>query len=84
MKARLASVVPDLEERTFIGTFHSFAHHVLRAHGHTIDVSSDFLVYDERDQISLLTQLQEQGLLSRGVEIESLVHAFSRLKSVAI
>jgi DNA helicase-2/ATP-dependent DNA helicase PcrA len=81
MKARLHAQIPDLEARAFIGTFHAFASHVLRAHGHAIGIAADFVVYDERDQLALLEQLQESGLVPTGVNLESLVHAFSRLKS---
>ncbi|MBK8482430.1 MAG: ATP-dependent helicase [Proteobacteria bacterium] len=81
MKTRLNSEIPDSEARTFIGTFHAFGSHVLRAHGHAIGIPSEFVVYDERDQLALLEQLQEQGQVPTGVNLESLVHAFSRLKS---
>lgn len=81
MKARLSSEIPDADARTFIGTFHAFGSHVLRAHGHAIGIPTDFVVYDERDQLALLEQLQEEGNVPSGVNLESLVHAFSRLKS---
>jgi DNA helicase-2/ATP-dependent DNA helicase PcrA len=81
MKARLHAQIPDVEARAFIGTFHAFASHVLRAHGHAIGIGADFVVYDERDQLALLEQLQEGGHVPTGVNLESLVHAFSRLKS---
>jgi DNA helicase-2/ATP-dependent DNA helicase PcrA len=81
MKTRLIAEISDLEARAFIGTFHAFGSHVLRAHGHAIGVPADFVVYDERDQLALLEQLQEQGHVPTGVNLESLVHAFSRLKS---
>ena len=81
MKTRLGSEVHDLEGRAFIGTFHAFGSHVLRAHGHAIGIPADFVVYDERDQLALFGQLQEQGVVPAGVNVESLVHAFSRLKS---
>ena len=81
MKTRLSSAIPDSEARTFIGTFHAFGSHVLRAHGHAIGIPSEFVVYDERDQLALLEQLQGEGHVPTGVNLESLVHAFSRLKS---
>lgn len=81
MKARLSSEIPDAEARAFIGTFHAFGSHVLRAHGHALGIATDFVVYDERDQLALLEQLQEQGHVPSGVNLESLAHAFSRLKS---
>ncbi len=81
MTVRLNSEIPDAETRAFIGTFHAFGSHVLRAHGHAIGIPTDFMVYDERDQLALLEQLQEQGHVPSGVNLGSLVHAFSRLKS---
>lgn len=81
MKTRLRSDIPDAEARAFIGTFHAFGSHVLRAHGHAIGIPTDFVVFDERDQRALLEQLQEEGHVPSGVNLESLVHAFSRLKS---
>ncbi len=81
MKHRLSSQIPDIEARAFIGTFHAFGSHVLRAHGHAIGIGGDFVVYDERDQLALLEQLQQEGQVPAGVSLESLVHAFSRLKS---
>lgn len=81
MKARLDAEISDAAARVFIGTFHSFGSHVLRAHGHAIGIPTDFVVYDERDQLAVLAQLQEQDQVPSGVNLESLVHAFSRLKS---
>ncbi len=81
MKTRLGTEVPDLEARAFIGTFHAFGSHVLRAHGHAIGIPGDFVVYDERDQLALLEQLQQEGRVPSSVNLDSVVHAFSRLKS---
>lgn len=81
MKARLLSLISNLESRAFIGTFHSFANSILRAHGHMLDISADFVIYDERDQNALLQQLQEEGRIATGLNLESVVTAFSKLKS---
>lgn len=81
MKARLGSRITNLEDRTFIGTFHSFANHVLRAHGSTIGIPADFAIYSEDDQREVLRQLQEEGHVPEGLNLDSVVHAFSRLKS---
>jgi len=81
MKGRLAAVVSDLEGRAFIGTFHSFANHVLRAHGSAIGIPADFVIYNEDDQLEALRQLREDGRLPESLDVDSIVHAFSRLKS---
>ena len=81
MRARLGALVPELEERAFIGTFHSFAAHVLRSHGHALGIPPDFVIYDARDQEALLGQLRDEGRLPAAIEIRSLLNAFDRLKS---
>jgi DNA helicase-2/ATP-dependent DNA helicase PcrA len=45
MKARVASFVPGLEERAYIGTFHSFSALVLRQHGVHLGINPDFAIY---------------------------------------
>ena len=45
MKGRVADFVPGLEDRTNIGTFHSFCAQVLRQHGVHIGIKPDFAIY---------------------------------------
>lgn len=59
MLARVQSFVPGQEERTSIGTFHSFCAQVLRQHGVHIGLKPDFSIYSQdRDRQLLL----EEGL----------------------
>lgn len=81
MKSRLAGVVSGLDERSFIGTFHSFASHVLRAHGSAIGIPADFVIYNEDDQREVLRQLQSDGRLPEGLDPDNIVYTFSKLKS---
>lgn len=81
MKNRLASAVPDIDERAFIGTFHSFGSHVLRSHGNVIGIPSEFVIFNEDDQLEVLHQLQQEDRVPAGLDLESIVRAFSRLKS---
>jgi DNA helicase-2/ATP-dependent DNA helicase PcrA len=45
MKRRVANLVPGLEERANIGTFHSFCAQVLRQHGVHLGIKPDFTIY---------------------------------------
>jgi DNA helicase-2/ATP-dependent DNA helicase PcrA len=45
MKERVAGLVPGLEERVLISTFHGFCGQVLRQHGVHVGINSDFAIY---------------------------------------
>ena len=81
MRNRLRAFGDQSDSRMFVGTFHSFATHVLRSHGDAVGLDSDFVIFDQSDQLSVLRDLQEDGQLGEGVNIDSVVSAFSRLKS---
>lgn len=81
MRSRLSDAVAAINERSFIGTFHSFAAHALRSHGSAIGVPGDFVIYNEDDQQELLRQLQIDGSIPDEVDVRNLIYAFSRLKS---
>ena len=81
MRTRLRGYRGQIGPRLFIGTFHSFATHVLRSHGDAIGLNTDFVIFDQGDQRSVLQDLQDDGELNEGVNIDSVVSAFSRLKS---
>ena len=81
MRARLKAEPIDADNRSYIGTFHGFAAHVLRSHGNAIRVQSDFVIFDQSDQRSVLEDLQSEGILSEGLDLDSVIYSFSRLKS---
>ncbi len=81
MKARLSEQFRDLDERCFIGTFHSFANRVLRAHGNLISIPNNFVILDQEDQKEVLRELQQSGKIPEGTDTDSVIFAFSRLKS---
>lgn len=49
MKARVGGLVPGLEERATIGTFHSFCSQILRQHGVHLGINPDFGIYSTDD-----------------------------------
>jgi DNA helicase II / ATP-dependent DNA helicase PcrA len=56
MRQRVASLIPGLEERANIGTFHSFCAQVLRQHGVHVGIKPDFAIYSaDEDRREILT-----------------------------
>jgi DNA helicase-2/ATP-dependent DNA helicase PcrA len=54
MKARVEVLVPGLEERAFVGTFHSFCMQMLQQHGTHVGIRPDFTIYsldDDRKEL---------------------------------
>ena len=81
MRSRLRANGDQFEARMFVGTFHSFATHVLRAHGDAIGLDTDFVIFDQADQRSVLQDLRDDGEIGEGINLDSVVSTFSRLKS---
>ena len=47
MSTRVSQLVPDLEERADIHTFHSFCAQVIRQHGAHLGIKSDFAIFSQ-------------------------------------
>lgn len=57
MRDRVQNVVPDLVDRTVIGTFHSFCTRLLRLHGSHLGFKPDFRIYGHKlDREDLLRE----------------------------
>lgn len=55
MRSRVANYVPGLEDRLFLGTFHSFCADVLRQHGTHLGINPNFHIYSaEADLLAVL------------------------------
>jgi DNA helicase-2/ATP-dependent DNA helicase PcrA len=68
MKGRVASLVPGLEDRANIGTFHSFCAQILRQHGVHLSIKPDFAIYSlDTDRQAVL----EDALLAAAARGES-------------
>ena len=63
MKTRVGELVPGLEERTEIKTFHGFCAQVLRQHGSHCGIKSNFEIYSRTaDRQALLKDALEQEI----------------------
>jgi len=59
MKKRIVNLIKDYKKIPTIGTFHSVCAQILRKQASKIGYSNDFIIYDERDQISLIKKIME-------------------------
>jgi ATP-dependent DNA helicase UvrD/PcrA len=88
MKGRVAGLVPGLEDRATIGTFHSFCGQVLRQHGVHLGINPDFAIYstdDDRRAVleDALRRAQSEGRAVRPDDVKYL-GLIDRLKSKLI
>jgi len=64
MRERIERMVPEAEDRLFIGTFHAFSADVLRQHGQHLGLRTDFRIYstnDDRAEIARRAIASEKG-----------------------
>lgn len=79
MRERILKLVPDSDDRLFVGTFHSFACEVLRQSGSLIGIRTDFRIYSAAaDRLLLLQEcIRELGL---PVSAEKMLPILDRLR----
>jgi len=86
MRQRLAEMLGEsADNRQFMpwmGTFHGICVKLLRYDGRAIDISSNFVIYDEDDRLSLIKQLMKQrGLTDRDIKPRLVVAMISKAKN---
>lgn len=83
MMSRVAHLVPELQDRTTIGTFHSFSSSVLRQHGYHLGVNPDFVIYSQRsDRLAVLEDALRRGRFAHPHSFsEQALPLIDRLKS---
>lgn len=68
MRNEIFKLVPGMENRLFLGTFHSFCADILRQHGVHIGISPNFAIYSqEADLLAVLNEALEKEKLSQTV-----------------
>ena len=83
MRRRIADYVPGLENRLFIGTFHSFSAEVLRQHGSHLDINPNFNIYSlDADLQAVLSKAIAKVKRINGVEIRPDMNLLSVIHSL--
>lgn len=67
MRERVSKEIGQNSSKVWIGTFHSFFLVILRKYGNLINISSDFSIYDDKDQKELIEKIARM----RDVELSS-------------
>ncbi len=64
MRERIKQMVPETEERLFVGTFHAFSAEILRQHGQHLGLKTDFRIYstdEDRAEIARRAITSDRG-----------------------
>lgn len=85
MRERLAPLLGQKNDRSFMpwmGTFHSICVRLLRRDGKAINVSSNFVIYDEDDRQGLIKQVtKRQSVNDREMKASAISGAISSAKN---
>ncbi len=84
MRERVGSMVGEVAQGMWIGTFHSLCGRLLRIDGSAIGVDRNFVIYDDADQLSLVREIlkakniDDKSISPRGI-LSEISHAKERL-----
>ena len=85
MRERVESLVDERIKRTYIGTFHSYCHDLLRAYGEYVGLNSDFVIFDNHeDLIALLIDAVKERVLKeiQGEEALMLIEKYANTRII--
>lgn len=87
MKERITHILNDYGRASdshalFLGTFHSLCLKLLRAHAEKLGYGTNFVIFDEKDKLSLIkTACEEQRIDPKRFPPELFAHIISRCKN---
>ena len=82
MKERLEKLLGQVSESLTVGTFHAICASILRQDGKVVGLETNFVIYDEEDQQSLIKQcLQDLNLDPKQYNPQKIRNAISFAKS---
>ncbi|MBN1690589.1 MAG: UvrD-helicase domain-containing protein [Dehalococcoidia bacterium] len=85
MQERLQKLLGNLAEQVWAGTFHAICARILRKDGKSLGLDTNFVIYDEEDQQSLVKQcLLDLDLDPRQYNPQKIRNAISQAKSQQI
>jgi len=85
MMGRLHHLLGQRLRRLTIGTFHAICSRILRREAKHLDVTSDFVIYDESDQLGLVRQaLKDLNLDERMYRPQAILATISKAKNELI
>ncbi|HXK65912.1 MAG TPA: 3'-5' exonuclease [Spirochaetota bacterium] len=81
MQNRIRALIGPIGESVMIKTFHSLAVYILRRHGEAIGIPSNFTIYDNHDQESVIKDiLRDMHIDPKTVKPSMIAEKISRIK----
>lgn len=81
MKERIEGIVGSRARSLWMGTFHSTCAKILRIEGKAIGINTDFVIYDDSDQLGLIKDIYKQiDLEEKALQPRAALHEISRAK----
>lgn len=85
MRERLHTLMGDAAESLWVGTFHATCARILRRFHEEVGVRKTFTIYDDGDQVALITRiLRDLGLRKGKSDAKEIARAISRAKQEVI
>jgi DNA helicase-2/ATP-dependent DNA helicase PcrA len=81
MKARLRALLGARVEPMWIGTFHAVCARLLRRHGERVGLSRSFAIFDDDDQMKLVSRLLKDHGYEDQISPRTLLGRFDRAKN---
>lgn len=82
MKERVVRLLGNNAEVPFMGTFHSYGARFLRIEGHHLGLSSNFVIYDEKDSVDLIaTVMDELNISTKTTKPQAVKYNISSAKN---
>ncbi len=84
MQKRIHELIGPIGQSVMIKTFHSLAVYILRRHGQAIGIPSNFTIYDDHDQESVIKDiLRDMHIDPKAVKPSMIAEKISRIKESA-
>lgn len=84
MKERIEHLLVKVKDSPYAGTFHSFCALILRRSGERIGLASNFVIFDENDQLEIVKQAEIRYGLEKKIKPQAVRHTISQAKNELI
>ncbi|MBI2339467.1 MAG: UvrD-helicase domain-containing protein, partial [Deltaproteobacteria bacterium] len=85
MKGRVEKLLGGVAQDIWVSTFHSACLRILRRHAEALGYGRDFTIYDDRDQLTLITRcLEELNINPQRANPKAVAHRINQAKHNAL
>ncbi|MDX2065654.1 MAG: UvrD-helicase domain-containing protein [Fimbriimonadaceae bacterium] len=81
LRERVSQLVGEIDRSMWVGTFHSLCARLLRMEGRAIGIDSNFVIYDDGDQLGLIREILKQLKIDdKAIQPRAVLSEISRAK----